>query len=67
MTYAAHLALNGGMATCGEHLGVFVGEDEGRCPPGWVFVEKGSATEELVQEALEVAKGGRGSWPESAK
>ncbi len=62
--YVEHLAANGGMATCGEHLGVMVGTDEFACPAGWVFVPLEGATTQIVSEALAVAKKGRAGWPE---
>ena len=61
-SYAVYLAEHGGMATCGEHLGVMVGTDPYGCPRGWVFVPLG-ATAEIVQEALNLAKRGRSAWP----
>lgn len=66
MSYAAMLANNGGMATCGDGLGVFVGDSSANCPPGWVFVDKATATEEVVSLALKEAKRGRAAWPEKS-
>ncbi len=63
-TYTEHLATNGGLVACGEHLGAMVGPDEFACPPGWVFVSLEEATPELVSEALALAKKGRAVWPE---
>ncbi len=65
MTYAQHLATNGGMATCTEHLGVMVTPRENihQAPPGWVFIPLEEATEEIVQEALDFTKQGRSTWP----
>lgn len=62
MTYAEYLAKNGGMATCGEHLGVFVGTDEAATPNGWVFVPM-PTTPQIVREAIDHAKRGRSQWP----
>lgn len=64
VTYAEHLARNGGLATCGNHLGVMVGPEPARCPAGWVFVPQAEATPEIVQEALNTASRGRKDWPE---
>lgn len=61
--YAQMLALTGGMAACGDGLGVYVGTDVRATKPGWVFVEM-PTTAECVQEALDVAKAGRNAWPE---
>lgn len=64
MSYAAMLARRGGMAACGDCLGVFVGTDEMATPRGWVFVPLATATEAIVQEAIDAAKAGRTIWPE---
>lgn len=61
--YAKYLATYGGMCNSGQHLGVFVGTDQNNTPPGWVFLQLGSATDEQVQEALDYARLGRKSWP----
>lgn len=68
MTYSEHLAVRGGMATCGQHLGIMVSPPENilRCPPGWVFVPM-PATAEDVQEAIDHAKMGRKAWPKKVK
>lgn len=62
--YAKFLALRGGMATCGQHLGVMVGPDPRKCPPGWVFLKRGEATAEQVQAAIDLSESGRETWPE---
>ena len=49
--YARYLSENGGMASCGKGLGVFVGTDPNSTPLGWAFVQIGSP-HEIVQEAL---------------
>lgn len=69
MTYAQHLALNGGMASCGEGLGVMVTPRKNMklVPAGWVGVPLEEATTEIVQQALDCAKQGRSQWPEKAK
>lgn len=64
MSFVERLATHGGMATCGEHLGVFVGTDIRGCPRGWVYVPLEQATPEIVREALDTARAGRKSWPE---
>ena len=64
MSYAAMLASRGGMAACGDHLGVFVGTDIKATPRGWIFVPLETATESVVAEAIETAKAGRTIWPE---
>lgn len=55
----------GGVIPCGEHLGVFASTQANvsRCPPGWVFVNMETATLDTLQEAVNVAKKGRASWP----
>jgi len=64
--YAKMLAVRGGIANCGGHLGVFVSprENAQRCPPGWTFVELETATPEIVQEAIDNCKNGRAGWPD---
>ncbi len=64
MTYAQHLAANGGLACCGDGLGVMVTPHENikQVPAGWVFIPLEEATEEVVQGALEHAKEGRKNW-----
>ncbi|KKM18369.1 hypothetical protein LCGC14_1666340 [marine sediment metagenome] len=66
MTYAQYLASSGGVAACGKGFGVMVTPMENihRVPAGWVFVPLEEATEELVQEALDFAKGGMANWPQ---
>jgi len=63
--YAKYLTERGGLATCGEHLGVMVAsrECDKQCPAGWVFVPIEQATEEIVQAALDQALLGRKAWP----
>ena len=65
MTYAQHLAENGGLACCGDGLGVMVTslENINQVPAGWVFIPLEEATEKAVWEALDRAKQGRSSWP----
>lgn len=63
-SYAAHLARHGGMATCGNHLGVYVGTDMAATPRGWVFIPLAEATEALVKEAIDHQNRGRAAWPE---
>ncbi|KKM73500.1 hypothetical protein LCGC14_1409960 [marine sediment metagenome] len=69
MSYAEYLALNGGMASCGEGLGVMVDSDKWcrNVPAGWIGVSLEDATTEIVQEALEQAKNGRKHWPEKVE
>lgn len=68
-SYAQYLASNGGMASCGEHLGVMVTprENINRVPNGWVFIPLEEATTEVVQEALDFTKQGRAAWPEKVE
>ncbi len=49
--YAEYLATYGGMAACGNGLGVFVGTDIKGTPPSWAFIPMGS-TVEVIREAL---------------
>ena len=63
MRYYEHLATNGGMCTCGDHLGVFVGTTIEGCPKGWVYVPLEDATPSLVKEAIREARTGRAKWP----
>lgn len=62
MTYVEMLADRGGMCTCGDHLGVYVGTDVYATPPGWVFVPL-PTTPEIVRAAIDHAKQGRREWP----
>lgn len=64
--YAKHLSANGGIANCGEHLGVFVAKEKyvDMCPPAWCFVPLEYATPEIVKGALDWMKAGRSNWPE---
>ncbi len=65
MTYAEYLALAGGMATCGAHLGVMVAPAMAtqRCPPSWIFLELGRCTSNEVEDAIRLATTGRKHWP----
>lgn len=66
MSYAQYLADNGGMASCGNGLGVMVTpwKNVKHVPSGWVFIPLERATAKNVQEALDLARGGRKHWPE---
>ncbi len=69
MTYAQHLATFGGMASCGNHLGIMVTPRKNveQVPAGWVFIPLEDATEEIVQEALDHARQGRSAWPQKVE
>ncbi|MCK9458531.1 MAG: hypothetical protein M0R80_02690 [Proteobacteria bacterium] len=65
LSYAEFLkSIGGGLATCGEHLGVMVSpkKNVGNCPPGWAFVEI-EESPEIIREALEHVSEGRKHWP----
>ena len=61
--YTEMLAQRGGMATCGDYLGVYVGTDPLATPPGWTYVAL-PTTPEIVQQALDHTKLGRSTWPD---
>ncbi len=69
MDYAERLARHGGIANCGDSLGVFVAPRNTvkQTPSGWVFVPLETATTEIVREALDCAKAGRSGWPDKAR
>ncbi len=66
MSYAEYLALNGGMASCGEGLGVMVTpwKNVKYVPSGWVFIPLERASAKNVREALDISRRGRKHWPE---
>ena len=61
--YQSLINRGGGMITCGDHLGVYVGTSMSACPPGWVFIDTSIATVEVIAEAVEHQKVGRKIWP----
>ena len=61
--YQTIIDRGGGMISCGDHLGVYVGIAELACPPGWVFVNIEDATVEGISKAVEYQKKGRKTWP----
>ena len=65
LSYAEILkAMGGGLATCGEHLGVMISpkENVSNCPPGWAFVDVDESAE-IIQETLDHVSQGRKNWP----
>ncbi len=62
--WARHAATHGGICCCGDHLGVMVGTDISRVPPGWAFIPLADATPEIVQDTIDEVRKGRAQWPE---
>jgi hypothetical protein len=56
----------GPLLTVQDGLGLFFGdteEDAVNCRSGWVFINRQTATKEQVQEAIDLLKQGRETWP----
>ena len=68
-SYAEYLAEKGGMANCGNGLGVMVTALSAieSVPAGWLFIPLEIATAKGVREALDHAKKGRMDWPRTDK
>ena len=62
--YQTLIDRGGGMISCGDNLGVFIGIAELACPPGWIFINAEDATVEGISEAVEHLKKGRKTGPE---
>lgn len=68
MSYAEYLTAHGGIANCGNNLGLMVAPlaTAHRCPGGWTFLALEDATPERVQKLLDTA-GSREHWPKNER